>query len=63
MASRVAAELEKEKGVSVETVAGGFGEFRVSVDEREVVDTNRFWFPTPSKVVDKVRAALADSGF
>ena len=58
MASRVAAELEKENGVEVETIRGGLGEFSVSIDERKVVDTSRLWYPAPGKVVSKVRSLL-----
>jgi hypothetical protein len=58
MASRVAAELKKD-GVEVETVKGGLGEFSVTVDGDKVVDTNRLWYPSPSKVVTKVRASLS----
>ena len=60
MASRVAAQLSKENGLEVETARGGLGEFSVSIDGRKVVDTNRLWYPTPSKVVAKTRALLAE---
>jgi hypothetical protein len=56
----VAAQLKKENGVEVETVKGGIGELSVSIDDRKVVDTNRFWYPTPGGVLKKVRAALAE---
>ena len=36
------AELKKEGGVEVETVRGGLGELSVSIDDRKVVNTNRF---------------------
>ena len=58
MASRVAAQLRKETAAQVELVRGGLGEFSVYVDDRKVMDTNRFWYPTPSKVVEKIRAVL-----
>lgn len=60
MASRVAAELKKETDVQVETVRGGLGEFSVHIDDRKVIDTNRLWYPTPSKVVKKIKALLAE---
>lgn len=60
MASRVAAELKKETDVQVETVRGGLGEFSVHLDDRKVIDTNRLWYPTPSKVVKKIKALLAE---
>ena len=61
MASRVAAELRKETDTPVEIVRGGLGEFSVYVDDRKVIDTNRLWYPTPSKIVKRVKALLADA--
>lgn len=58
MAARVAAELSKENDLEVQTTKGGFGEFSVSIDGQKVIDTNRLWYPTPSKVVTKTRALL-----
>jgi hypothetical protein len=58
MAARVAAQLEKD-GVEVEKVKGGLGEFSVTVDGNKVVDTNRLWYPSTSKVIKKVRESLA----
>jgi hypothetical protein len=60
MAARVAAQLKAEGDVQVETVKGGLGEFSVFIDERKVIDTNRFWYPAPGKIVSKVRAFLAE---
>ena len=60
MASRVAAQLRKETDVQVETKRGGLGELSVYVDGRKVIDTNRLWYPTPSKIVKRVRALLAE---
>ncbi len=60
MASRVAAQLQKENSVAVETVRGGLGEFSVYLDEEKVIDTNRFWYPTTNKVVKKIQALLAE---
>lgn len=59
MAARVAAQLSKENGVEVETARGGFGEFSLYIDGQKVIDTNRLWYPTPSKVVAKTRKLLA----
>jgi hypothetical protein len=58
MASRVAAQLNRENNVKVETVKGGLGEFSVYIDEQKIIDTNRFWYPTTSKIVKKIQAAL-----
>lgn len=60
MAARVASQLEKED-VQVEKVKGGFGEFSVWVDDQKVIDTNRLWYPSVRKVVNRVRALLAES--
>jgi len=60
MASRVAAQLNKENNVEVETVRGGLGEFSVYIDERKVIDTNRFWYPTTNKIVKKIETLLAE---
>ena len=59
MAARVAAQLLKENDVEVGTAKGGLGEFSVSIDGQKIVDANRFWYPTPSKVISKARALLA----
>lgn len=60
MASRVAAQLRKETDTQVETIKGGLGEFSVYLDERKVIDTNRLWYPTPSKIVKKMKALLTE---
>ena len=60
MASRVAAQIDKENNVETETVKGGFGEFSVYIDEQRVIDTNRFWYPTTNSVVKKIKTLLAD---
>ncbi len=52
--------MKREDGVEVETVRGGLGELSVSIDGRKVVDTNRFLYPLPGRLVKKVRAALAE---
>jgi hypothetical protein len=58
MAARVAAQLQTEPDVIVEKIKGGLGEFRVEVDGQDVVDTNRFWYPSPKKVIAIVRQKL-----
>jgi hypothetical protein len=55
----VEAELKKE-GIDVETVRGGMGELSVSIDDRKVVKSNRFFSPSADGFLKKVRAALAD---
>jgi len=60
MASRVAAQLRKENNAQVEVVKGGLGEFSVYVDDLKVIDTNRLWYPTPSKIVKRIQALLEE---
>jgi hypothetical protein len=60
MAARVAAELNKDSNVEVETVKGGLGEFSVYIDEQKVIDTNRLWYPTTNGTVKKIRTLLAE---
>jgi hypothetical protein len=59
MAARVAAEITKDEGVEVRTEKGGLGELSVDIDGERRIDTNRLWYPMPSRVVAKIRAALA----
>jgi hypothetical protein len=59
MAARVAAEVKKERDVQVETMKGGLGEFSVTIDDQEVIATNRLWYPNPTKVVSQLRALLS----
>lgn len=58
MASRVAAQLRKTN-VEAEKVRGGLGEFSVYIDDQKVIDTNRLWYPMPSKVVRRIQELLA----
>ena len=58
----MAAKLRKEDGVEVETVRGDIGELKILIDDRKVVDAKQFWYPTPGRVLKKVRAALAEEG-
>ena len=60
MAASVAAQLSNESDVEVETARGGLGEFSVAIDGQKIVDTNRLWYPTPSKVVAKTLVRLAE---
>ena len=38
----------------------GLGELSVYIDGQKKIDTNRLWYPSPGKVVKKVRALLAE---
>jgi hypothetical protein len=60
IASRVAAELQKQHELRVETGKGGLGELSVSVDGSKVYNSNPLWYPTPAGVIKKVRAALTE---
>lgn len=60
MASRVAAQLKKDTNADVKIVRGGLGEFSVYIDDRKVIDTNRLWYPAPSKIVRKTKELLAE---
>lgn len=54
----MAADLSQEPDLTVETVKGGLGELSVNIDGSKVFESNRLWYPTPSGVIKKVRAAL-----
>ncbi len=57
----MAALLQNELRTEVETVAGGNGEFTVWVDDKVVARKGRIRFPSDQKVLESVRAALAES--
>ena len=59
MAARVATHIKGVDDVQIETVAGGLGEFSVFIDGRKVIDTNRLWYPRPSRIVTNLRKLLA----
>ena len=61
MAARVASQLRQQHQLQVETVSGGLGEFSVFMDGRKTIDTNRLWYPRPSKVVARLRELLANN--
>jgi len=54
----VAADLSGENGLTVDLVKGGLGELSVLLGDREVYKSNPFWYPTPTAVLKKVRAAI-----
>ena len=59
-AARVAARIRRELGTDVDMVHGGYGEFRVLVDGREVIAAGPLGFlgvlPPVRRVVELVRA-------
>jgi len=61
-AVRVAARLRRELGVDVQMVKGRYGEFKVLVDDKTVVDGGALAalgvLPSGRKVLDAVRTRL-----
>ncbi|HET6671017.1 MAG TPA: hypothetical protein VFH15_12380 [Pyrinomonadaceae bacterium] len=55
----MAADLEHEAEVEVQTRKGGLGELSVDVNGERVFTGSRLWYPTPSSIIKKVRAVLA----
>ena len=59
----MAARLRRELGIDVETIRGRYGEYKVLVDGRTIVDGGPLVMvgvmPSARKIVDKVRADLA----
>jgi len=59
----VAARLRRELGVEVDTVKGKYGEYKVLVDGKIVVNAGAMValgvFPPAKKTVEKVRARLS----
>ena len=59
----MAARLRRELGIEVDTIHGGYGEYKILVDGRIVVDGGRLVtlgiMPTARKSVATVRAQLA----
>ena len=47
----MAEELRKEEGLEVGVVKGGLLELSVDVDGEKAIDTNRLWYPLPSRMV------------
>ena len=60
IATRVAARLREEPNTVVETVRGGIGELRVTIDGHEVFKTARYRYPSPDTVIAAVRRELAE---
>jgi hypothetical protein len=58
----VAARIRRDLGVEVDMIRGRYGEYRILVDGRTVVDgglrSTMGILPSSRKVVDAVRAAL-----
>jgi len=54
----VAARLRTEAKAEVELRKGGLGELSVVIGGQKVVDTNRFWYPTPNSIFQQVKQIL-----
>ena len=54
----MAAQFKDDSDVQVSIVKGGLGELSVSIDGKKVIDTNRLWYPRPSKIVNDIRTLL-----
>ena len=52
----MAAQLEKDLGISADLVAGDAGEFTVWVDDAKVVEKRWGRFPDAKEIVEAVRA-------
>ena len=52
------AQLATDPALTVQRHKGGLGELRVAVDGTDVVDSSRLWYPTPTSVLDRIRAHL-----
>jgi len=50
--------LSEENDLEVEVVKGGFLELSVEIDDEKVIETNRLWYPLPSRLVKKTREFL-----
>jgi hypothetical protein len=60
-AARAAANIREELGEEVELENGHSGEFKVFVDDKEVVDGGRLAFLGVLPSVDEVRGAVAEN--
>jgi hypothetical protein len=65
-AVRVAARIRRELQIDVDLIRGHYGEYKVLVDGETVVDGGPLVIvgvmPSARKIVEKVRAQLADAG-
>jgi len=56
----VAADLNKEDDLTVDLVKGRLGELSVSLGDRNIYKSNPLWYPTPTGIIKKVRAAILE---
>jgi hypothetical protein len=55
----VAAALRTDPDLEVRVVKGRLLELSIAVDDEKVIDTNRLFYPRPSKIVQRTRELLA----
>jgi hypothetical protein len=58
IAARVAAAFEDDNDVQAAIVKGGLGELSVSIDGKKVIDTNRFLYPRPNRIINDIKSLL-----
>ena len=54
----MAEQLRKENDLEVEVVKGGLLELSLEIDGEKIIETNRLWYPLPSRLVKKTREFL-----
>jgi len=54
----VAEQLRKENDLEVEVVKGGLLELSLEIDGEKIIETNRLWYPLPSRLVKRTREFL-----
>jgi hypothetical protein len=54
----VAEQLKEENDLEVEVVKGGLLELSVRIDGEKVIETNRLWYPLPSRLAKRTREFL-----
>jgi hypothetical protein len=59
IATRVAAQLRKEKDVEVEVVKGRLLELSVDIDGKKIIETSRLAYPLPGTLVRRTREFLS----
>ena len=50
--------MKEENDLEVEVVKGGLLELSVGIDGEKVIETNRLWYPLPSRLVKRTREFL-----
>ena len=58
IAARVAAAFENDNDVQAAIVKGWLGELSVCIDGKKVIDTNRFLYPRPNRIINDIKSLL-----